>query len=74
LGRLIYEKQAEQAGTFTASDSLTANTSWSRKLVYDQSGYSGLLTTAYDARKITTEIADDQPKENLTCPYCQYSV
>jgi RHS repeat-associated protein len=59
LGRLTFEKQAEQAGTFTASDSLTGNSTWSRKLVYDESTYSGLLTTAYDARNISTQFSYD---------------
>jgi RHS repeat-associated protein len=63
LGRLTYEKQVEQAGTFTASDSLTGNSAWSRKLVYDETissvTYSGLLTTAYDARNISTQFRYD---------------
>jgi RHS repeat-associated protein len=63
LGRLTFEKQAEQAGTFTASDSLTGNSAWSRHLVYDETiggvSYSGLLTTATDARNITTQFRYD---------------
>src|SRR5713226_6891669 len=58
LGRLTYERQVEQAGTFTATDSLTGNSSWSRHLVYDETlnsvNYAGLLTSAYDARSIRT--------------------
>ncbi len=63
LGRLIYEKQAEQVGTFSASDSLTGNSNWSRKLVYDETiggvSYTGLLTTATDARNISTQFRYD---------------
>jgi RHS repeat-associated protein len=64
LGRLTYEKQVEQAGTFAATDALTGNSSWSRKLVYDETinsvNYAGLLTSAYDARNITTQFRYDQ--------------
>jgi RHS repeat-associated protein len=63
LGRLTHEKQAEQVGTFTASDSLTGNSAWSRKLVYDETvggvGFAGLLTTAYDARNISSQFRYD---------------
>jgi RHS repeat-associated protein len=64
LGRLTYERQVEQAGTFTASDPLTGNSAWSRKLVYDETinsvAYKGLLTTATDARSINTQFQYDQ--------------
>jgi len=64
LGRLTYERQVEQAGTFTATDALTGNSSWSRKLVYDETinsvNYAGLLTTATDARSISTQFHYDQ--------------
>lgn len=63
LGRLTYERQVEQAGTFTASDSLTGNSAWSRRLVYDETinsvSYVGLLTSAYDARNIQTQFRYD---------------
>ena len=63
LGRLTYERQAEQAGTFTATDSLTGNNAWSRKLIYDETiggvTYTGLLTSAYDARNIQTQFRYD---------------
>ncbi len=63
LGRLTYERQVEQAGTFSFSDSLTGNSAWSRKLVYDETingvTYSGLLTRAYDARNISTQFQYD---------------
>lgn len=64
LGRLTYERQVEQAGTFTATDALTGNSSWSRHLVYDETvnsvSYAGLLTSAYDARNISTQFRYDQ--------------
>src|SRR5258707_1189699 len=64
LGRLTYERQVEQAGTFTATDALTGNSSWSRHLAYDETvdsvSYAGLLTTAMDARNITTQFRYDQ--------------
>jgi RHS repeat-associated protein len=63
LGRLTYERQVEQAGTFTASDALTGNSAWSRKLVYDETiggvTYQGLLTSANDARNIQTQFRYD---------------
>ena len=63
LGRLLYERQVEQAGTFTVSDSLTGNSSWSRKLVYDETiggvPYQGLLTSAYDARNVQSQFRYD---------------
>src|SRR5712692_2146392 len=64
LGRLTYERQVEQAGTFTAYDPLTGNSAWSRRLVYDETigtvSYKGLLTTATDARSINTQFLYDQ--------------
>jgi RHS repeat-associated protein len=64
LGRLTYERQVEQAGTFTATDALTGNSSWSRHLVYDENvnsvNYGGLLTSAYDARTTSTQFRYDQ--------------
>jgi RHS repeat-associated protein len=63
LGRLTYERQVEEAGTFSVFDSLTGNSAWSRKLIYDQTingvSYSGLLTNAYDARNINTQFQYD---------------
>jgi len=63
LGRLTHERQVEQAGTHTLSDSLTGNSTWSRKLVYDETiagvAYPGMLTSAYDARNIRTEFRYD---------------
>ena len=64
LGRLTHERHVEQAGTFSAADSLTGNSSWSRKLVYDETiglvTYQGLLTSAYDARNIQTQFQYDK--------------
>jgi RHS repeat-associated protein len=64
LGRMTYERQVEQAGTFTVSDPLTGNSAWSRKMVYDETiggvAYTGLLTTAYDARNVSSQYRYDQ--------------
>ncbi|HKV37219.1 MAG TPA: RHS repeat-associated core domain-containing protein [Pyrinomonadaceae bacterium] len=63
LGRLTHELQVEQAGTFSLSDPVTGNSSWSRKLLYDETiasvTYSGLLTRAYDARNVETAFRYD---------------
>ena len=64
IGRLTYERQVEQAGTFTLFDPVTNNSSWSRKLVYDETinsvPYPGLLTTTWDARNVSTQFRYDQ--------------
>lgn len=64
MGRLTYERQVEQAGTFSLLDPVTGNSSWSRKLVYDETinsmPYPGLLTTAWDARNVSTQFRYDQ--------------
>lgn len=64
LGRMTYERQVEQAGTFTAFDPITGNSAWSRKMVYDENiggvTYTGLLTTAYDARNVSSQYRYDQ--------------
>jgi RHS repeat-associated protein len=64
IGRLTYERQVEQAGTFSVFDPVTSNSSWSRKLVYDETinsvPYPGLLTTTYDARNVSTQFRYDQ--------------
>jgi RHS repeat-associated protein len=60
LSRLTYEFQVEpKAAPFFASDSLTGNSQWTRKLVYDETGPNGgnnmgLLTSMYDARQVRT--------------------
>ena len=63
VGRLTYEKQAEQSGTFSYADPLTGNNAWSRRLVYDETinniSYQGLLTTATDGRSISTHFQYD---------------
>jgi RHS repeat-associated protein len=63
LGRLTHERQVEQSATFTAADPVTGNSSWTRKLVYDETidsvTYSGLLTTTFDARNVQTTFRYD---------------
>ncbi|HJT29925.1 MAG TPA: RHS repeat-associated core domain-containing protein [Pyrinomonadaceae bacterium] len=63
LNRLTYEHQVEQVAAFTASDPVTGHSSWSRKLVYDETfdtvTYSGLLTTVSDARNVQTKFRYD---------------
>ena len=63
LGWLTYERQAEQAGTFTVTDTLTGNTAWSREVIYVETignaSYGGLLTSAYDARNIESQFRYD---------------
>jgi RHS repeat-associated protein len=65
FSRLVYERQVEQAAIFTATDSITGNSQWTRKLVYDEAGTSGennsgLLTSQYDARGVRTQYAYDR--------------
>jgi RHS repeat-associated protein len=63
LGRLTHERQVEQVTAFTASDPVTGNSSWTRKLVYDETidlvTYSGLLTNTFDARNVQTTFRYD---------------
>ncbi|HKO42308.1 MAG TPA: RHS repeat-associated core domain-containing protein [Pyrinomonadaceae bacterium] len=63
LGRPTYERQVEQAAPHTASDPVTGNAAWSRKLTYDETiagvSYKGLLTSAHDARNIQTQFHYD---------------
>jgi RHS repeat-associated protein len=59
LGRLTYERQVEQAAIFTATDPLTNNSQWSRKVVYDENGYQGLASRTIDARNIQTHYQYD---------------
>lgn len=58
LSRLIREKVAEQAANtdYNLSDSLTGNSSWSRKLVYNS---FSLVTHAYDARGVSAQFTYD---------------
>jgi RHS repeat-associated protein len=58
LSRLTYERQVEQAAPLTASDA-TGNSQWSRRIVYDENGYQGLVTGQYDARNIHTQFTYD---------------
>ncbi len=73
LGRLTHERQVEQAAVFTASDPVTGNSQWSRKLVYDETvsnvTYSGLLTTAHDARSVQTQFRYDRLNRTYQVSY-----
>ncbi len=63
LSRLTHERHVEQAAIHAASDPVTGNSAWSRKLAYDETiggvTYKGLLTTTSDARNIQTEYRYD---------------
>lgn len=71
LSRLTYERQVEQVVAFTSIyDPVTGNSSWTRKLVYDEligtTTYKGLLTSHYDARNVRTRYTYDnlnRPKQ-----------
>ncbi|HEX8720127.1 MAG TPA: RHS repeat-associated core domain-containing protein [Pyrinomonadaceae bacterium] len=78
LSRLTHEKQAEQAGTISAADPLTANPAWSRRLAYDETltdeggnlvSYRGLLTTAEDARHVVTNFYYDRAGRTYRLTY-----
>lgn len=58
LSRLIRERQVEQAtnASYNLSDTLTGNSSWSRKIDYNS---SGLITSSYDARGVQTTFSYD---------------
>lgn len=58
LSRLIRERQVEQTvnSNYNLSDSLTGNSSWTRKIEYNS---SGLITNAYDARGVQTSFTYD---------------
>jgi RHS repeat-associated protein len=58
LSRLIRERQVEQSvnSSYNLSDSLTGNSSWTRKFEYNS---HGLLTHGYDARGIQTDFYYD---------------
>ena len=58
LSRLIRERQVEQTvnSAYNLSDSLTGNSSWTRKFEYNS---HGLLTHGYDARGIQTDFYYD---------------
>ncbi len=58
LSRLIRERQVEQNtnSTYNLSDSLTGNSSWTRRIDYNS---SGLVTDAYDARGVHTQFIYD---------------
>ncbi|MFZ0750717.1 MAG: hypothetical protein WAM70_15245, partial [Pyrinomonadaceae bacterium] len=58
LSRLIRERQVEQVANsnYNLSDSITGNSSWTRKLEYNS---SGLVTNAYDARGVQATYSYD---------------
>lgn len=56
LSRLTYERQVEQDAPHSASDSLTGNSQWSRKITHNS---QGLVEDAYDARQIRTQFIYD---------------
>lgn len=58
LSRLIRERQVEQGtnSSYNLSDSLTGNSSWSRKLEYNS---FGLVTNSYDARGVQATFSYD---------------
>lgn len=58
LSRLIRERQVEQTvnSSYDLSDSLTNNSSWTRKIEYNS---SGLVTNSYDARGVQTTFTYD---------------
>jgi RHS repeat-associated protein len=73
LGRPTYERQVEHATAFTATDAITGNSSWTRKMIYDETfdtvAYSGLLTTAQDARTIQTQFRYDNLNRTFQINY-----
>lgn len=58
LSRLIRERHAEQStnSSYNLSDSLTGNSSWSRKIEYNS---HSLVTNVYDARGVQTSFTYD---------------
>lgn len=58
LSRLIRERHVEQDtnSSYDLSDSLTGNSSWSKKFVYNS---NGLMTDSYDARGAHTTLSYD---------------
>lgn len=58
FSRLIRERQVEQDtnSSYNLSDSLTGNSSWTRRVDYNS---SGLVTDAYDARGVHTQVSYD---------------
>jgi YD repeat-containing protein len=58
LSRLIRERQTEQAvnSDYNLSDSLTSNSSWTRKIVYNS---NSLITNVYDARGVQASFTYD---------------
>jgi RHS repeat-associated protein len=56
LSRLTHERQVEQAAPYTTTDYVAGNNQWSKKIIYDS---QGLVTDAYDARQVRTQLSYD---------------
>jgi YD repeat-containing protein len=56
LSRMTYERQPEHNAPHAASDALTGNNSWSRKIVYNE---FNLVSQVTDARGVATNLAYD---------------
>lgn len=73
LSRLTYERHVEQVGRHQFNDPLSGNGRWSRKLVYDETvdnvSYKGLLTSAHDARGISSRMRYDQLNRAVRTSY-----
>lgn len=59
LSRLTYERQVEQSAIFTSADTLTGNSQWTRKILYDENNYQGLPTRMADARNVVKQFQYD---------------
>jgi RHS repeat-associated protein len=68
LSRLIRERQVEQTvrSAYDLSDSLTGNSSWTRKLEYNS---AGLVTHSYNARGVQTDFTYDGLNRVTTIGY-----
>ncbi len=56
LSRLTHERPVEQAAPWTATDPLTGNNQWSRKIIYNS---QSLVQDAYDAAQLNTHFSYD---------------
>lgn len=68
MSRLIRERQVEQVtnSSYDLSDSLTSNSSWTRKLEYNS---SSLISYAYDARGVGVQFSYDGLNRLQTITY-----